>query len=1282
MEDTSRPVEDLPPPGLFISKEALQRFSVLAALMQSQADRPAPPAVLPTKTLGGLGDGAGRSQLQGGDVVAGLAAQGDAEKPAPLADAGGGSGGDSPDEVSDSSLPSDHSRRPLIRGAAVTKADAGTGHGDRQREQLVGGNEGVPDSQGWDDAWQEVTQGLEEGPAEKGEGEGPAGGNPARKHQPAAVIQCLAGGAAAGAAATAAAAEPGGVAAAGPRGQPAAPPAQARAARKRNGIAAAIDAGVVPAVLDVTGAGGGSRPTVASGTAGRRGRGRGKQVPPGAPVPAAAAAAAACRPAEVLPLQQGESPPAGTPRHRLARQAEAGTTGAAAVADTMGGLGAMGGGEAEGSAGVGEEQEGGCEAPGEEEEEEEEEGVAQVGAAAAAGAGAGAGTRKVSDAAVGAALKRLGKPSLQALLGEQTEKAAAAAAAGGGPQGRKKRKQGHLADLLNPKNPLHHPGFAAAYKAAREELDKKQVTKQRKGVLKQHSKLVHRWSALTADEHCWYLEHAGKPLAGAEAERLRLLEEQVREEQGDYYQSVQQLNPGQGYITLADLSWHAQIREEQGEYYQSVQQNAQAHTHRYTHCTPRQAAQIEADFACRRERVRSLPQVYRLSSVLPIPPSEGTAAHRPEHSTAQLAEHGAPALRHVATLGGSPPAWVEAVAAAGLEVGGGNLGTVPPAGGNGAAGGECIVAGPWQQQQQRREGRPYRKHATAELSHDATLTHLLTQRLRPALAAAAAAGKDDGDATDTDSSSAGACVCCLAASAFTALAATPMAGNGPGWELPITVAEAPAAIMREDTVAAVVDTCWQAQPQQAQQPAGGQEGQQAQQPAGEPEGQQQQPEQQAKDPQDQQPPHQQGQLVEVGIVPPRRVVYVDKPLVPRLLSLRRKQARLHKYAVLSAALRSAEHAAEQAAEHAEPGDQHAGQPVPPAASPRAGQHGVGQSMGCSVQSSSPAGLAPRHACYDLWTLGGLPLVVRSHDRALWPAGQAQQAQREGAPTGLEGASKQQQREQDHLHGGVADTVAGAPPTGQLVVPVVRAEYLPPPDAEELTVQASEELAAWWCKAALRPGCSLLVARASVSQSRLLSTELLDPSSPELVQLGPHATSAGLRFVHSVLGALGALPPGRYLLTHAPQDASCCLFKALPGEALGEEEGVQRTAGCSLSVWAPALPALPCSASIAQQGVLYDLHAAHARSGEEDPYEDPFIPPRWRPFDPAIPQIPHTFPPRLSLGRLGVTRPRKRQRAQLPFAWGVLGAGGDFDQVGHVGQISRQDYAQQLREELA
>lgn len=37
-------------------------------------------------------------------------------------------------------------------------------------------------------------------------------------------------------------------------------------------------------------------------------------------------------------------------------------------------------------------------------------------------------------------------------------------------------------------------------------------------------------------------------------------------------------------------------------------------------------------------------------------------------------------------------------------------------------------------------------------------------------------------------------------------------------------------------------------------------------------------------------------------------------------------------------------------------------------------------------------------------------------------------------------------------------------------------------------------------------------------------------------------------------------------------------------------------------------------------------AAHQRSGATDTETPCFVPPRWRPFHPDIPQIPYTFPP--------------------------------------------------------
>jgi hypothetical protein len=59
----------------------------------------------------------------------------------------------------------------------------------------------------------------------------------------------------------------------------------------------------------------------------------------------------------------------------------------------------------------------------------------------------------------------------------------------------------------------------------------------------------------------------------------------------------------------------------------------------------------------------------------------------------------------------------------------------------------------------------------------------------------------------------------------------------------------------------------------------------------------------------------------------------------------------------------------------------------------------------------------------------------------------------------------------------------------------------------------------------------------------------------------------------------------------------------------------------------APPPLPCSATVARQGTVYDLHAAHQRSSSTDKAAQGFLPPRWRAFDPQLPQVPHTFPPR-------------------------------------------------------
>ena len=47
---------------------------------------------------------------------------------------------------------------------------------------------------------------------------------------------------------------------------------------------------------------------------------------------------------------------------------------------------------------------------------------------------------------------------------------------------------------------------------------------------------------------------------------------------------------------------------------------------------------------------------------------------------------------------------------------------------------------------------------------------------------------------------------------------------------------------------------------------------------------------------------------------------------------------------------------------------------------------------------------------------------------------------------------------------------------------------------------------------------------------------------------------------------------------------------------------------------------------------------------------------------AAPMLPY-YLCRMSMSKMGAKRAaRKRQRKQMPFAWGVRGEGGDFDQV--------------------
>lgn len=63
--------------------------------------------------------------------------------------------------------------------------------------------------------------------------------------------------------------------------------------------------------------------------------------------------------------------------------------------------------------------------------------------------------------------------------------------------------------------------------------------------------------------------------------------------------------------------------------------------------------------------------------------------------------------------------------------------------------------------------------------------------------------------------------------------------------------------------------------------------------------------------------------------------------------------------------------------------------------------------------------------------------------------------------------------------------------------------------------------------------------------------------------------------------------------------------------------------------------------------------------------------------PPPPSLPPSPPRRLPQ----IRAPKRRGKANLPYAWGVLGEGGDFDQVAHVATISKADYLAGLEEEL-
>uniref|UniRef100_A0A1D2AF17 Uncharacterized protein n=1 Tax=Auxenochlorella protothecoides TaxID=3075 RepID=A0A1D2AF17_AUXPR len=249
-----------------------------------------------------------------------------------------------------------------------------------------------------------------------------------------------------------------------------------------------------------------------------------------------------------------------------------------------------------------------------------------------------------------------------------------------------------------------------------------------------------------------------------------------------------------------------------------------------------------------------------------------------------------------------------------------------------------------------------------------------------------------------------------------------------------------------------------------------------------------------------------------------------------------------------------------------------------------------------------------------------------------------------------------------------------------VVLGVRVEYLPSPAREAATL---DELAWLAAGLALDPEArGALVAAVHVPTARFLGTQALTREALE--RAGGDALAArrhaALRTLEGLLAAMeGLAEAGEYLVTggRGPVVIYAALAPELQEEGRDVEEGTRGAARLPLS-----------GVGLPDPHTVYDVHAAHAAGaavGAGDPMDDPAVAPLWQPADPGVPQIADTLPPKIVAGgRRGGpgrgARGRKRKLSQ-PYAWKVLGQGGDFDAVAGGTQISRAEYAAALGEEL-
>ncbi|KAK3283863.1 hypothetical protein CYMTET_8459 [Cymbomonas tetramitiformis] len=400
----------------------------------------------------------------------------------------------------------------------------------------------------------------------------------------------------------------------------------------------------------------------------------------------------------------------------------------------------------------------------------------------------------------------------------------------------------------------------------------------------------------------------------------------------------------------------------------------------------------------------------------------------------------------------------------------------------------------------------------------------------------------------------------------------------------------------------------------------------------------------------------------------KRVVFLDKPLVQRSMTLRDKNQLLAFLALLTVASIPCVIDGGQAdrAESSAPAAAEAGTAMNDGERVRALEGELGGMGVAKERSGSGSGAGPRpewggaqpllsegNWTYVLWQLGTLRILVRCAYRG-------------------------------HLHHGRAN---------RYIVVRAKLEYHPELGWEQLT---AEERARWWVAVLLRPEATLMLGRVCPREGRLLAMQQLLPDALLEASRSGFSPVKASKALLEVLHHLRQLRSGAYLLqrppsspllhcfhfssdlcSHIPPDAAPTAKQhpesphgpsAVAGHlsesqgspqapalasdaasagipALGESPGIDEP--CKLC--APEWSAPPCERCAAR---VFDLHRGFARAGATASRQLPYVPVVWQPHRKGVPQIPGTFPPRPPQAPPQVAQesPMRKTKKERKKAW--------------------------------